>query len=881
MNQNNGLNWSLKLDYGNLDKGATEASNAFKKISQESDLSARSLSATDKQLKQTGDVAKKASSKIKRAFIGLTSLIGITTIFATISGSMDGAISRLDTINNYTNVMANLDIGAKDANTSIRMLNKGLMGIPTSLDDAVLAVQRFTAVNNDVVASTNMFLAFNNAVLAGGAGADLQASALEQMSQAYAKGKPDMMEWRSLMQAMPAQLNQVAKAMNFVSADELGESLRNGKTTMNDFMATIVRLDKEGVGNFLSFSDQAKNATGGVGTAIRNMRTAITRGITDVMNAIGQANIASFFHGITRAINTATAYAVAFVNVMKAIFGTISSLFGRSKNAVSSTGKEISKTSSGVSSMNTNLGKSSDALNQVGSSAKKTAKEVQKLTQLGIDELNIISPPESSDSGGSGAGGDTSSAVGALGGLGDMSIAPDIDMSGLSKAEELTQKFLGTWETLKNKIIENKVPILVALTAIGAGIATAFVLPKMAGFATLVSNFGVLKAIGATLANVFSPFITSLSAVSVSAVAVIAVVMAVVGAITQLWLTNEDFRNNVIKAWNGIKDTFKQIWDTTLKPIIDSLTTAIVNVWNEGVKPLWDGWVDFVDSIVTVMTELWNEVLKPYVDWFIQTFGPKIANTFDQVSKVVSFVMSAIGIVIGGAFRTIGIYVEGLVDVFIGIIKFLKGVFTSDWKLAWEGVKGIFSGIVNTFSGIFKSVWDTILKLFSAGGKIFLGIKDGIVGVFKAVVNGLIGGINKVVAIPFNGINNMLNSIRNVGVLGIKPFSGLWKQNPVPVPQIPKFADGNIAYGPVFAQFGEYEGVSRDPEVTTPLSKLKDMLPSGDNRATVEELKENNRLLRELLEKDTVVTMSAKKVGEITDKKKAQIARQKGQALVT
>ncbi|HZK00979.1 MAG TPA: hypothetical protein VFC79_13260, partial [Tissierellaceae bacterium] len=33
---------------------------------------------------------------------------------------------------------------------------------------------------------------------------------------------------------------------------------------------------------------------------------------------------------------------------------------------------------------------------------------------------------------------------------------------------------------------------------------------------------------------------------------------------------------------------------------------------------------------------------------------------------------------------------------------------------------------------------------------------------------------------------------RNVGVLGIKPFRGLWSYNPLSVPQIPRLADGGI-----------------------------------------------------------------------------------------
>ena len=89
-----------------------------------------------------------------------------------------------------------------------------------------MAVQRFTSANGDIEKSTDLFLAVNNAILAGGASSEIQASALEQLSQAYAKGKPDMMEWRTLMTAMPAQLKQVANAMGYLSSADLGEAVR-------------------------------------------------------------------------------------------------------------------------------------------------------------------------------------------------------------------------------------------------------------------------------------------------------------------------------------------------------------------------------------------------------------------------------------------------------------------------------------------------------------------------------------------------------------------------------------------------------------------------------------------------------------------------------
>ena len=121
------------------------------------------------------------------AGLGIASLIK-----STILGNIDAAIKRVDTLSNYSRVMSNLGVGSVQANASIQKLSNKLIGLPTTLDDASGAVQRFTSVNGNISRSTDMFLALNNAILAGGASSEIQKSALEQLSQSYAKGKPDM-----------------------------------------------------------------------------------------------------------------------------------------------------------------------------------------------------------------------------------------------------------------------------------------------------------------------------------------------------------------------------------------------------------------------------------------------------------------------------------------------------------------------------------------------------------------------------------------------------------------------------------------------------------------------------------------------------------------
>ena len=237
--------------------------------------------------KETGSAGTKIKDIV--AGLGITKIIG--KAFSLISDNMDSAIKRIDTLNNFPKVMSNLGISSEDSTKAINKLSDGLKGIPTKLDDASLAVQRFTSINNDVNKSTDYFLAFNNALLAGGASADIQSNALEQLSQMYAVGTVDAQAWRSVQTAMPAQLQQVAQSMGYTSTAVGGDfynAIQKGKISMEDFMQQIVKLNKEGTGQYASFAEQAKSATGGIQTAISNAKTAISRGVAELISKVNE-----------------------------------------------------------------------------------------------------------------------------------------------------------------------------------------------------------------------------------------------------------------------------------------------------------------------------------------------------------------------------------------------------------------------------------------------------------------------------------------------------------------------------------------------------------------------------------------------------------------
>ena len=288
-----------------VDTENTNMSKAFNRARQDIVNAEKSIKKLSSNANNLSDSMNKASSSSSSFFKSLVGFGIVRSIFSTITSQLDSAISRFDTMNNYPRVLKNLGLSADDAKISIDAMQEHLTGLPTRLDEATTGVQRFIATNGNVKASTAMWLAMNDAILAGGANENTRAAAIEQLTQAYAKGKPEAQEWKSLQQAMPGQLKQVAKAMGYVSDSALYQALKDGKTTMNDFMKAMVQLDKEGIDGFANFHDQAITSTDGIGTAFTNMKTAISKGLVDLIDnankSLQEAGLPSIQQLITNA----------------------------------------------------------------------------------------------------------------------------------------------------------------------------------------------------------------------------------------------------------------------------------------------------------------------------------------------------------------------------------------------------------------------------------------------------------------------------------------------------------------------------------------------------------------------------------------------------
>lgn len=294
--------------------------------------------------------------------------------------------------------------------------------------------------------------------------------------------------------------------------------------------------------------------------------------------------------------------------------------------------------------------------------------------------------------------------------------------------------------------------------------------------------------------------------------------------ITEKWGELTQFFTDV---WNSIKEIFATVaqWvnDNVFKPIV-KFFEPVITFFREAfqiIKELGEGCWKAIKLI-------WGQVKS----WFNTNVIQPIKQVFSDLWEGIKKAASAAWDFIKGVWTTVSTWfntsvVQPIAGFFTGLWEgiqsaastaweFIKGVWTavSSWfndtvitpvatffstmweglktkaGEAWEGIKEVFGHVADWFKDVFSKAWQAVKDVFSTGGKVFDGIKEGIVSAFKTVVNMLIGGINKLIKIPFDAINNMLKKIKNIEIAGAKPFSGLITE--FTVPQIPELAKGGV-----------------------------------------------------------------------------------------
>lgn len=312
------------------------------------------------------------------------------------------------------------------------------------------------------------------------------------------------------------------------------------------------------------------------------------------------------------------------------------------------------------------------------------------------------------------------------------------------------------------------------------GIGVAFATWKVAGLITAITT----ALAGMSAAEVVAAAKTWLlnTALLANPIGlVVAAIAALVAAFVVLWNKSDKFREFWINLWDKIK--------TSAAVVIEFIKIAFSETWDK-------------------IKKVWNVAAK----------------YFEGVWKAIKLVFSVVKSVLTGNFSDAWNGIKAIWSIVSGwfndnVVKPVQNFFSGMWDNVKKGASDAWNGITETFAHVadwfhekFSAAWQRVKDVFSTGGQIFDGIKDGITNAFKSVVNAIIRGINKIIAIPFNKINDVLGTLRDFEFLGKKWFEGII--NTFEVPSIPELARGGILKK---GQVGFLEG--NGAEAVVPLEK--------------------------------------------------------------
>lgn len=686
------------------------------------------------------------------AIMGIVSSVTSRALDA-ISGSIASAVNRVDTIANFPKIMQSVGYSADEARATIERLSTGIDGLPTSLDAIVGSVQKIAPVSGSLATATDVALAFNNALLAGGKSQEVMNSAFEQYSQMLSTGRVDMQSWKILAQAMPGQLNQIAKALLGANANQadLYKAMQSGAITFDQFNNAIVSLNNEGLPGYASFAEQARISTESIGTAWTNVQNRINKAVAKIIDHIGQANIAGAINDFSSSFS---GIADTVITYLDPVISTVGSFMDQLQNngAITSFG---------------------DALNALKDVFDGTIGLIGDLitTFTGLDNSE-----------------DASRSAADL-----LKSAVDGVKSAIELARDAVQGLRDNL-TVVAPVIVAVATALIAYETIKAvrSIADDFGLLKSAaslafdaikggeGVLSTLSVFGELVGEGGALASVFGTISTAISGVGTSLLALvgsipvigwIAVAVVALGAVfTWLWNTNEDFRNAVIGIWDSICSAISGAVDS----IVGFFTTTLPTAFTQ--------FVQFVQGIPAAVGQFIQELptMVLYALTFAVVFlfglGAQLAQLAVQIgTEFVQNVVNFFTVDLPSAFAQFVLFVSTIPEqVQTALATLLANIAL--WAVdmaakASEAADGFLRGVtdgLNAAVDFVKSIPDKIKSFFSNAG-------DWLVNSGKALLDGFAKGIRNAVNAVTSAASDALGAVRKLFPFSPAkkgPFSG-------------------------------------------------------------------------------------------------------------
>lgn len=693
-------------------------------------------------LQGLGDVSKKSlGSGIKGtlafgAAFGAASKV-VSTAMGAISSSMSGAVSRVDTMNRFPKMMEAMGFSAQDAKSSIDELSKGIDGLPTALDEVVGTTQQLALMNGDLSKSTKLTLALNDAFLASGSSSADASRGLTQFSQMMSSGKVDMQSWKTLMETMPLGLQKTAEAFGFAGAsakNDLYEALKKGTITFDQFSDKLIELD----GGLNGFAQLARVNSIGIATSFKNIKTAVVRGVANMIQAFDKAAQAAGLGGIAENLNKVK-------SAVSAAFNAINGQIGKFVNTAVSTFKKIFNNKSLVS------------LETALHSAKTAIEAVKDALSAGINSGGWIFTAQ---------------------------IAVKTAISVFSNASLAVAKFvnafaetgaIANFRMMINNILETIQSVVKKFndSDVASGLGTAFgnlvktasnafaELGKSINWDNVISTFSTVATALMNIASAVIPVLTK-------GLTAVVNIIAAIGSSSSFQLLAKGIElavQGISKLVQGIADFFAKTNGAAVDTgvIFAGLAALVAKVFDGGIRNsigIVKGAISGLLSHIPIIGRLF----KSSGNVAQQAMGKAAGATGKSVSKIAQIINSlgnilkSAGQAISTAFRGIG---SSIATVLNGLGTSISTIFQSLGTGIATAAKGIGTGLSTAFQGIGKaiSMMNPATVLAIAAAILAVGAAFALAGSQGEGIKTMLEGVGNVIVSVGAAISNFVGTV--------------------------------------------------------------------------------------------------------------------------
>jgi len=307
--------------------------------------------------------------------------------------------------------------------------------------------------------------------------------------------------------------------------------------------------------------------------------------------------------------------------------------------------------------------------------------------------------------------------------------------------------------------------VIPAIEWLGGHIPEVTIAVSGLGAVIAAMNWGTISSKIAMVKGALVKLAAALGGVSLPAIAIIAVITAVALAFTNLWKSNEEFRNKITAIWDGIKAKFDEFG----QGIVDRLNALGFEFEDitEVMKAVWDGFCEVLapifEGVFQQISNILNEALDILTGLF-DIFAGIFTGDWDMVWQGVQEVFGAVWDFVVATF-------ENWISTFTSLADTVLGWFGTDWETVWTNVKTFFSDTWNAISSFFSGILTGIKTFFTDTWNAIVSFFSGILSGIYSSVTGTMTEIHDTFTNIWDSITGFLSgaweTIKNIVTVGI------------------------------------------------------------------------------------------------------------------